>query len=264
MKIMIQVIILVLISAAALCGYFFARSYIVANEEMSEFSDLRSRYTKTTEPPPCESGDFTVTPATEVLPLIEVDFEALLSINPDTVGWIMIPGTVISYPVVQTVNNVKYLNTSFEGNHSRAGTPFANSNNDMRGLDRNTIIYGHNMGMGRSDMFSTLLMYKDYDYFTANRSIRFDTIYRQHGFWEVFAVIHLDDRYRGFNNQQIGFQDETEFLEWIGQAMGLSMHGTDMVVSEGAYILTLSTCDRSRHGRYGRLLILAVRMFDNE
>ena len=264
MKIAIQVIILVLITAAALCGYFFTRSYIQAQEEMSEFSDLRRTYTKTTDAPICESSDFTIEPVTRGLPRIEIDFETLMSINPDTVGWIKIPDTVLSYPVVQTVNNTKYLNTSFGGLQSRAGTPFVNSINDIQNLDRNTIIYGHNMGAGRSDMFSDLLMYKDYEFLTANRNIRFDTIYRQHGWWEVFAVIHLDARSREFNSQQISFQDEDDFMEWICQAMSLSMHDTDIEITSDDYILTLSTCDRSVHGRYGRLLIFAVRMFGNE
>ena len=40
-----------------------------------------------------------------------VDFNALAQTNPEVVGWIYAPGTNINYPVVQTNNNSKYLNT---------------------------------------------------------------------------------------------------------------------------------------------------------
>ena len=41
-----------------------------------------------------------------------IDFNALAQTNPEVVGWIYAPGTNINYPVVQTNNNSKYLNTT--------------------------------------------------------------------------------------------------------------------------------------------------------
>ena len=53
-----------------------------------------------------------------------VDFESLRAVNPDIVAWIEIPGTDISYPVVQADDNETYLKRDFEGNKSAAGTIF--------------------------------------------------------------------------------------------------------------------------------------------
>ena len=169
------------------------------------------------------------------------------------------PNTNISYPVVQGTDNMRYLNTSFDGKHSKAGTLFADMYNNMETLDTNTIIHGHNMGLGRSDMFSTLLLYKDYDHYSKHRYIQFDTIYENHGWWEVFAVLHLDIHSTAFQHQQTKFINTSDFMSWVEYAKTLSLHNIDLDISPYSNILTLSTCDRSKYGRNGRLLVLAMK-----
>ena len=53
-----------------------------------------------------------------------IDFDALAQTNPEVVGWIYVPGTNINYPVVQTNNNSKYLNTLFDGTANASGAIF--------------------------------------------------------------------------------------------------------------------------------------------
>lgn len=53
-----------------------------------------------------------------------IDFDALAQTNPEIVGWIYVPGTNINYPVVQTNNNSKYLNTLFDGTSNASGAIF--------------------------------------------------------------------------------------------------------------------------------------------
>ena len=40
-----------------------------------------------------------------------INFESLLAINPEVVGWIRIPGTSVNYALVQASDNNKYLKT---------------------------------------------------------------------------------------------------------------------------------------------------------
>ena len=50
----------------------------------------------------------------ESMNILEVNFDNLKSINPDTVGWIKVPGTKINYPFVHTKDNEYYLKHTFD------------------------------------------------------------------------------------------------------------------------------------------------------
>lgn len=72
-----------------------------------------------------------------------IDFDQLISTNPDTVAWIQIPNTSINYPVVQTTNNETYLSRTFTGSISISGTIFLDADNTSDFSDLNSILYGH-------------------------------------------------------------------------------------------------------------------------
>ena len=259
----IVVFAILLLCVAIFCVFFFVRDYMTAQDEMSEYDAVQNEYTSILLPVVENVRDQDMVPKlTEVtgLPYVSADFDALLADNPETVGWIAIPDSVISYPVVQTKDNVKYLSTSFLGKRSSAGTPFADKNNNLQDLDANTIIYGHNMGTGRQDMFGSLLSYKDKSYFETHRYIQFDTIYQQHGWWKVFAVIEYDIRSEEFQYLRTQFESDDGFLDWIDAATAQSIFDSGLQLSANDRVLTLSTCDRSKYGKNGRLLVLAVRM----
>ena len=133
MKTVIFSILFLLLLVAALCGFFYAREYITAQDEVSEYAAMQSEYASITYGPAGESvgqdlpseerGLPYVVSETDGMPYVEVDYKALLRDNPDAVGWLAIPDSVINYPVVQGTDNIKYLSTSFKGKHSSAGTP---------------------------------------------------------------------------------------------------------------------------------------------
>lgn len=97
-------------------------------------------------------------PAPETPP-IEVDFEALLAVNPDIQGWIYCADTPIDYPVLYSENNDTYLRRDYEGNYSNAGSIFLEALNQPGFADSNTIVYGHNMRDG--SMFAVLKEWAD-------------------------------------------------------------------------------------------------------
>jgi len=267
----VVIFLLLFVSTASVIVFYLELR--TTKEEVTEYTTLQEQFTTITNNPTIEFTDKSIDESEDVIPTIPpewvglpyltVDFETLLIINPDSVGWIAIPLTPVSYPVVQTKNNTKYLTTSFNGNYSKAGTPFVDSNNDIQNLDTNTIIYSHNMGTGRDDMFSSLLEYKDYEYYLDNKYIQFDTIFQRYGWWEIFAVIEYDIRSNDFQYLQLSFINATDFMNWIKNAKELSVHDIDIDITPHDRILMLSTCDRGNYGRSGRMFILAVNIIES-
>lgn len=101
-----------------------------------------------------------------------VDWDALLAINPDTVGWIYIPGTTVNYPIVQGDDNKKYLTYAFNGEEdfiTYAGAIFLAAENRPDLSDPNNIVYGHHMNDG--SMFAFINTFTDQAAFDANRTI---------------------------------------------------------------------------------------------
>ena len=89
--------------------------------------------------------------------LLDMDLEALRATNPDVLGWICIPDTVISYPLMKAKDNEQYLYHTWEGKYSKYGSIFLECRNSHDFSDFNTLVYGHNMLT--QDMFGTLSDY---------------------------------------------------------------------------------------------------------
>ncbi len=256
----LHVSIILLFVFAAASGFFFLSAYNEAQEEIKEYAKIQEGYTsiQSMVVQNDENSDVETTLKMVEHPYVVADFDSLRKTNADTVGWLAIPDTVISYPIVQTDNNEKYLHKSFNGEHSKVGAIFMDANNNASPLDQNIIVYGHNMGSGRTDMFGTLLSYDDKSYYDTHEWIQFDTLYRRYGWWQIFSVIHLNIDAAEFDYLKQNFNDAAEFEAWIAQAKALSAYDTGVAIPDDAHILTLSTCNRAQYGISGRQIILAV------
>lgn len=110
------------------------------------------------------------------VPDFSVDFEELLQINPDCIGYLYIPAIDLSYPIVQSADNVDYLDTTFTGTKNAAGCIF-NDATIVAPFYQRTILYGHNMKDG--SMFAKLYnlnINDDVWVYLPNGSIRHYTI----------------------------------------------------------------------------------------
>ncbi len=85
---------------------------------------------------------------------ITIDFNKLLELNNQVVGWIKINNTTINYPILKTNNNDYYLTHNILNENSTNGWIFMDYRNKSDFSDKNTVIYGHNIKSGI--MFSDL------------------------------------------------------------------------------------------------------------
>ena len=184
-----------------------------------------------------------------------VDLSAYLAQNPDFVAWLRIPGTNVDYPVVQTDDPDYYLNHTFSGKSSVVGTLFSLADADYQAPGRNIAIYGHHLRSSGEKMFTSLMRYKNPDFYEDNKTIVLDSLYR-HSEYTIFAVVNM--KAGDWEPSRTTFSGDAAFMAFVNRAKSESLYDTGVEVGADDHILTLITCDRSYAGKEGRLVILAV------
>lgn len=74
----------------------------------------------------------------------EINWQYLKELNPDIIGWIVIPGTNINYPLLKGKTNQYYERRMYDKSGNKYGSIYMDYRNDEVGIAPNTIIYGHN------------------------------------------------------------------------------------------------------------------------
>lgn len=172
--------------------------------------------------------------------------------NSDTVAWLNVPGTKVNYPVVQSGDNIYYLNRNFYRNSNIYGWVFMDYRNKVDTLDQNTIIYGHRTSNGI--MFGTLQGVLNKSWYTNpdNQYIYFDTETESNR-WQIFSIYTVD-----VTNDYLytNFNSDAQREEFFNKIKGRSIHDFEVSVDIHDKILTLSTCFE---GSEKRLVIHAKR-----
>ena len=184
-----------------------------------------------------------------------VDLSAYLAQNPDFVAWLRIPGTNVDYPVVQTDDPDDYLNHTFSGKSSVVGTLFSLADANYAAPGRNIAIYGHHLRSSGEKMFTSLMRYKNPDFYEDNKTVMLDSLYR-HREYTIFAVMNM--KVGDWEPSRTTFSGDAAFMAFVNRAKSESLYDTGVEVGADDHILTLITCDRSYAGKEGRLVILAV------
>lgn len=179
---------------------------------------------------------------------ISIDFDTLKQENSDIVGWIYCPDTPINYPVVKSNNNTQYIHADLKGKYLVSGTIFADYRNNEVGVDKNYIVYGHNMKNGT--MFGTLVKYKEQSYYDAHPKLYFLTP-KNNYIIELFAgtvVKHDADIY------QTKLKSNT-----IADIIDKSTFNSSLEITTEDNIITLSTCsyefNNARYVLIGKLIV---------
>lgn len=170
--------------------------------------------------------------------LKSTNIAALKAINPDVVGWIYVEATDISYPIMYSDSNDKYIRSSWMDSsvYLTAGTIFMDSRNNPDFSDFNTILYGHRMR--DLTMFGKLKFYSDMSYWLAHPRIYIVTENGISGYdiYSVYEVPLHGDTYT------VSFPDTGGAQEYIDFTVSSSIYDTGIVPTVNDSILTLSTC----------------------
>jgi len=180
----------------------------------------------------------TVEPITELLPdaPIEVDIHSLKEINGDVLGWIYIPDTDISYPLMYGEDNDYYMNHTYNGEYNAGGSIFVDCRNASDFSDNRTIIYGHNM-LDKS-MFGALGEFAKQEYYEAHPVFY---IILEDGFLEceIFSAHEAGTKSLAFQTRHDDPKEHEKYLEYV---RGESEIKSDVKVDKNDRIIMLSTC----------------------
>lgn len=182
--------------------------------------------------------------------LAETDLAALREVNSDVIGWISIPNTDVSYPLLQTNDNNYYLKRTWNLTASSVGSIFLECQNAPDFSDFNTIIYGHNMRNG--SMFGGLKQYKNSSYWEEHPSVYIVDDSGVHRY-DIFAASEV-----GVRTIIYGLQITTRALkqDFIDFSLKHSVLDTGIVPTYEDRVLTLSTC--TGNGYSTRWVVQAV------
>lgn len=216
-----------------------------------EYEDLRqyvleepvSPDTVHTDSADTESEEDSEKPA-PIVPMTRIDLTTLKGINPDAVGWIEIPGTALSYPLVHTSDNIYYLTHTFRGKENKSGAIFIEALNKTDFSDLHTIIYGHNMKDG--SMFASLKNYQKESYYTANPYIYIDMADGAH----CYQIFSCHEAKVTDITYTIGYGADDVYADFLNSIKGASLYDTGVEVGTGDSVITLSTCTKSGSDRF--------------
>lgn len=190
---------------------------------------------------PDEPPEVPAEPLTTWERLAQIDLAALQEINPDVIGWIEIPGTTLSYPLVQGRDNQYYLNRTWEAKRNPAGSIFMDYTCSPELDGFHTIIYGHRMN--NDTMFGVLQSYRNPDFWTDHPSVYIaieDGVYR----YDLFSAQEAEVKGVVYRLDIVKSGLEEEFFRYC---LDNAVINTLLTPTAEDRILTLSTCTGRGH-----------------
>lgn len=171
------------------------------------------------------------------LKLIDVNFSKLKKINSNTVGWIQINSINVNYPFVRTNNNTYYLDHSFDKTYNKAGWIFLDYRNNIKHLDKNTILYAESNA--NEIMFGSFKNTLDKKWLenTDNHIIKISTEY-ENSLWQIISIYNI----KNTNDYlKISFNTNDEFTNFSNMLLKRSLYDFKTPISINDKLLTIST-----------------------
>ena len=182
--------------------------------------------------------------------LAQLDLAALQEINGEVIGWITIPETGVSYPLLQGEDNRYYLDHMWTRDRSSVGAIFLDTAcpADLSGF--NAVIYGHRMRNG--SMFGELRKYRDQDYWQAHPDVY---IVNDSGVsrYRIFAACEAGVGALSYRLDLAKAEDREAMIDF---ALKYSVIDSGVTPDPESRVLTLVTC--TGRGYASRWIVQAV------
>ncbi len=189
------------------------------------------------------------------------EYKPMYEENPDLIGWLKIPGTVIDYPVLQREDEAYYLTRDFYGRDNKNGQLILDAQCDPYTPSANLVISGHNMKSGK--MFGALMNYASRSFGKTHSTIEFDTLFEK-GQYKLVAAFYAWDyeKYKDGFQYNADFRYRIEMIKYLEELGQVKLYDTGVDVEFGDTIITLSTC--SYQTDEGRFVVVARRIREGE
>jgi len=186
-----------------------------------------------------------------------VDWGYWLSVNPDIVAWVSVPGTDIDYPVVQANADdpIFYLDHDVYRGWNPYGCPYLDVGCAERGIDSPlALMFAHHMNDG--SMFSAFASYSDRGFAEAHDEVLLQTPKEKIRLKVIAAdVVDSNAEYKRFE-----FATDEEFDSWLEELLAEA----DVVLDEDAQaqsVKAFCTCSYGRWNGHERTIVYAESRF---
>lgn len=190
-----------------------------------------------------------------------IDWDYWLSVNPDIIGWINVPGTAIDYPIAQGNSGDPgyYLNHDASKRWDYHGAPYLTWECAEGGLlhSPNALVFGHHLQDGT--MFSKLSGFIDVSYLNEHTPIQIQTPTEKAN----LTVLAVDRVNANRETVRIEFDTASDHATWLASVTAAS---DSNLISEGfdfgsvENVVTLCTCSYSTWGNERTLLYCTIEM----
>ena len=171
-----------------------------------------------------------------------VDWDYWLSVNPDIVAWVSVPGTEIDYPVVQASADdpTFYLDHDVYRGWNPYGCPYLDAACAGRGIDSPlALMFAHHMNDG--SMFSAFASYSDAGFAAEHDEILLQTP-EGNARLRVVAVDVVDSN---VEHKRLDFATDEELSSWLDELLGR------------ADVALVCTCSYGRWNGHERTIVYA-------
>ena len=226
-----------LVAVVALLPVVVAATFLLQSNSPAELPEdvaVRPVVEPETTMPPESTGS--------IRPILEINWQELWEINNEIYAWIDIPGTEMSFPIVQrSSDDTFYLRHDIYGNYSSPGSIYTEGTyNTTTFEDPVTLIYGHNML--DDSFFSPLQEYASQLELDEDAIIDIYTPETRKTY-QIFAAVPHDNLHILYYNN---FEDEAEYTAFFEQVCNVwdlqANTNPDMAPSFGDKVIILSTC----------------------